>query len=111
MGSKRSHEGYYMVDHRQSPGLPDQMMPPGMPPRSGQGIFEAPTFTCSHCPNVVLVNPKRNRPRGYCRKCDHYLCDSCEAVKAMNGGECNPYKKQMDELLEAAVKEQNRGVI
>jgi hypothetical protein len=26
MGSLRSHEGYYMMDHRVSPGVPDELV-------------------------------------------------------------------------------------
>ena len=63
MSSKRSQEGYLMIDHSASPGVPDAE---GMPVRSGQGMFEAPTVTCNHCQTVVVVNPMRNRERAWC---------------------------------------------
>ncbi len=103
MKTKRSHEGYFLVDHSESPGIPDQAMPAGMPPRSGQGKFEAPTFTCNHCPRVVMMNPKRNRERAWCRHCDHYICDYCSGILAATGV-CKPYRNFLDELQEAGIE-------
>lgn len=37
--------------------------------------FEVPVQHCMHCKSVVVMNPQRKRPRGHCRKCDHYVCD------------------------------------
>ena len=116
--SKRSHEGEILVDHRNSPGLSEQIIHTAggiprsdakLPAGSGKGVFESATFSCSHCPNVVVIHPLRNRPRGYCRSCDHYICDSCNADKAM-GKECKTYKQQLDEIQEANfLKEQRDG--
>ncbi len=108
--SKRSDEGLLMIDHRNSPGVPDHWMPNAkeMPPRSGQGLFEVPTYTCSHCPQVVVMNPLRRRPRGYCRKCDAYICDRCNGILAATK-ECKPYEQVLDELQEKGLKEQNHG--
>jgi len=106
--SKRSHEGYLLIDHSNSPGLSEEMIYTGsglprsdakVPMKPGAGKFEAATFSCSHCPNVVVVHPLRNRSRGYCKKCDHYICDSCNAKMAINGV-CKPYKQIMDDLQE-----------
>ena len=116
-GSKRRHEGVIIVDHRFSPGLTDETIyktntwsNAKMPIGSGQGMLEMATFSCSHCPNVVYIHPLRNRPRGYCRKCDHYVCDSCEAKRAMDGGMCKTYKQQCDELQELGfLKENSNG--
>ena len=99
MSSKRRFEGYFQVDHRASPGIPDEMMPAGMPARSGQGNFETSTYTCSHCPRIVVLNPMRRRERGYCRKCDKYICDYCTAA-LHETGICLPYKNFLDELQE-----------
>ncbi len=114
--SKRSHEGVIMLDHRYSPGISDQALHNAnktsnakLPIGAGTGMFEAATFSCSHCPNVVYIHPLRNRPRGYCRKCDHYICDSCNAKYAMNFV-CLTYKQQVDALQEANfLKEQANG--
>jgi len=101
MPSKQRFEGYLMVDHRDSPGLTEeQSVAVGRPPNSGRGMFEAPTITCGHCLQVLIVNPLRNRARGYCPKCDSYCCDQCEAVRVVKF-ECNTFAKTMDDTLEA----------
>lgn len=106
--SKRSDEGLLIIDHRASPGVPDHWMPnaTNMPPRSGQGLFEVPTYTCNHCPQIVVMNPLRRRPRAYCRKCDSYICDRCGGILAATK-ECKPYEQVLDEVLEKALKEQD----
>src|SRR5260221_11085445 len=110
MKSKRSHEGYLLIDHRNSPGLTDaETHAGGLPAGSGRGMFEAPTITCSHCQTTLIVNPLRNRERGYCRKCDHYICDQCGVVLAATGI-CKPFKRYVDEQQELADKGQG-GII
>ena len=82
--SKRSFEGQIYVDHRASPGLPaDFARANGLDPALvGEGsLFEAPTYTCPHCGTVVIINQRRTRERSYCKKCDNYLCDNCEAAR------------------------------
>ena len=49
------------------------------------GIVEWALYTCPHCNRVIQKNPRRVRPRGYCAKCDHVVCD----LPACNS-ECNP---------------------
>lgn len=67
-----------MIDHRASPGTAEV----------GEGqLFEAATITCSHCQAVVIISPTRTRPRGYCAKCDHYICDKIECHLR-----CAPFK-------------------
>ena len=103
--SKRSHEGEILIDHRFTPGLPDALVnAQGLPPGAGQGVFEAPTYTCSHCQRVVVINPLRNRERAYCRKCDHYICDGCGGIMKATGV-CRTYKQLMDEVQEAGLRE------
>lgn len=103
MSSLRSHEGYFLADHRDSPGVPDAIVvAEGMPVGAGRGLFEAPTYTCSHCQAIVILNPKRNRDRAYCRGCDHYICDRCGAERARTGI-CKPFKQLIDETLNAAL--------
>lgn len=98
MISKRSQEGYLLVDNRGGPGLTDEQISVStLPLGAGRGLFEAPTFTCSHCTRVVVLNPLRTRDRGYCGKCDHYVCDQCEAAR-VSTGECKTFKQYMDEL-------------
>lgn len=42
---------------------------------AGGTLQEFKTVACSHCNAIVVLNPARTRPREYCRKCDHYVCD------------------------------------
>lgn len=104
MTSKRSHEGYLLLDNRNGMGVPDAMLQEhGLPPGAGRGLFEAPTYTCSHCQTVVILNPMRNRERAYCSSCDHYLCDGCGAARAVQGGgRCKTFKQLIDEVQAAA---------
>lgn len=75
MSSLKRHDGEVMIDNRANGGAPV----PGM---GNVRFLEVPTITCSHCAGVWVVNPDRDRPRNYCRKCDRYICDSCGAVAA-----------------------------
>ena len=85
--SKRSHEGYLQVDHR----------------ACGGAMVESATITCSHCQRIVVLNPDRSRSRGFCPKCDHYICDTCEEDRVLTGI-CKPFKEVIDETLERAVR-------
>jgi hypothetical protein len=112
--SKRSHEGYLLIDNRNNPGLSDELaQQAGLPPGAGRGMVELPTITCSHCQQVLIVNRQRTRERAYCRKCDHYICDPCGAALSQTGI-CRPFKQIVDEAQEqAALAEQRtqRGLI
>lgn len=104
MKSKREHEGYYMTDNRQTPAIADSVvLKHGLPAGAGRGLFESSTFTCHHCQKVVVNDPKRTRPRSWCKKCDHYICDGCGAQLFMTGV-CRPFKKVIEEAYEAAIK-------
>jgi hypothetical protein len=103
MTSKRSQEGYLLIDNRGGPGFSDQIgQAANLPPGAGRGQFEAPTYTCSHCQTVVVLNPMRNRERAYCPKCDHYICDTCGTIRALNGGQCKTFRQVIEEVQEAA---------
>lgn len=98
MPTKPRREGYLLIDHRNSPGVdPELIRASGKAaPIVGPGqIFESPTITCCHCGVGVILNPNRTRPRGYCRSCDQYVCDSpvCSA-------ECKPFIKTLDIMQE-----------
>jgi len=110
MNSLRGHEGELELDHRDSPGIPGQMMVAhGLPPDAGQGVFRCATFTCSHCQVMVAVNPKRNRERYYCRGCDHLLCDACGILRA-NGEPCITMNQKIEAFLEATVRAEQAGL-
>lgn len=97
-----------MLDHRQGPGMPDELMiKAGLPAGAGRGLFEAPTYTCSHCQAIVVLNPLRRRERAWCRHCDHYICDGCGLSLAQTGI-CRPLKRVIAELIEAADRGQPR---
>ncbi len=102
MTSKRDLEGYFMMDHRHANPVPDHLLrAAGLPANAGRGLFEAPSYTCSHCQRQVIVNPDRSRERAYCRGCDHYICDECGARRALTL-ECKTFKQIVDEVLTAA---------
>jgi hypothetical protein len=104
--TKRQHEGFLLIDNRDSPGISDeQARAAGYPVGVGRGLFEAATITCSHCHRVVILNPDRTRARAWCAKCDHYLCDTCGVVYAQTAGDCQPLDKIMDHLQEQALRE------
>lgn len=94
----RDLEGYFMMDHRQTAPVADELVhAAGLPIGAGRGLFEAPTYTCSHCNRVVVMNPNRTRERAYCKGCDHYICDECGARRAATGV-CKTMAQVMDEL-------------
>lgn len=102
MKSLKSLAGEYTIDNRGTPGLPDALLiAQGLPLAAGRGLFEEECYTCSHCERVVVTNRQRTRPRGYCKKCDHVICDGCEAKYVASAHECVPYKAQVEEFLNA----------
>ena len=104
--NQRDKEGYFLLDHSQTEGMSDELIvASGLPPGAGQGLFEAPTYTCSHCSSVVVLNPKRNRERAFCRGCDHYICDACGVIKAQNGI-CRTMKQIIEEEMARVEKRQ-----
>ena len=91
-----------LVDNRNGPGVDDAtMVALGYPVGAGRGMYESATYTCSHCNAVVVIEPRRTRERGYCRKCSQRICDSCEALKAQNF-ECLTVKELADIVQESA---------
>lgn len=100
----RSFEGYFLMDHRNSPGVPDSVVvSQGLTPGAGQGIFESATFTCPYCERVVVMNPDRSRPRNFDKKTNHLICDGCEALR-VSGVEMKTMKQLADEMLNEAAK-------
>ena len=71
MSSKKRLEGYFLRDERLAYGR--------------DAILETWSLTCAHCNRVVVVLPDatraklglppRSHPRGWCAKCDAYVCD------------------------------------
>lgn len=98
--SKRSLEGYLMIDHRNSPGVTPEEAAGFGPAVPGGQLYESATNTCGHCMCEVVLNPQRTRERGYCPKCDQYLCDACEYVRAQTF-QCEDYDRKLDDLQRA----------
>lgn len=96
--SKRSLEGVLLIDNRAAPPVPSFG---GTPAIAGGATFESACVTCSHCHRQVVLNPDRSRERGYCPKCDKYVCDTCESVRAKTG-DCVPFNAFLDRMQEQA---------
>lgn len=84
MKSLTRHFGWLMLDHSASPGIPAETaralgLDPALVAEGQKAEFD--TVSCSHCGGHVLKNPKRVRPRGYCKTCDHYICDGCDYLR------------------------------
>ena len=94
--TQRQREGYLLIDHRAGEGVGEAL--------AGGKVSEWPTYTCSHCQRIVVINPDRKRDRGYCPKCDHLVCDHCEGARVQSGGACRPFEQIADEALERAIK-------
>src|SRR3954462_8785911 len=94
------HHGYLLIDNSNSPGVPQDMLA-GFPrrvlgaPEEGT-VFEADTWTCSHCQGQVVASVARTRPREICFSCMQVVCDRCKAIAEIEG--CRPFKKLIDDL-------------
>lgn len=98
-----------MVDHRASPGLPENIARlAGYDPKlCGEGqLYEADTVTCSHCKAVVVLNPMRTRERAKCFECDnkegHYICDGCDFLRRQPDYVHAPFTKFIDDHMAVA---------
>lgn len=100
--SLKSHEGVIIVDNRDVGAMPFN---------NNQAMQEIPAYTCSHCHRVVVLHPTRQRERAFCGKCNHRICDECEARRVAAGGECKTMNQIIEETQENAVKEQQQGLI
>lgn len=105
MRTQKSREGYVMIDHRASPGLPaDVARAQGLDPGLvGEGkLFECASLTCKHCKCSVVKNPLRTRARPHCYECDHYICDLCHFETTLPGYVHAPYEKKVDDAMRQA---------
>ncbi len=103
--------GFLEIDHRESPGLTpaDVAHVPGAI-AVGQGEhFETDVYQCSHCQRTVVLRAAAGKmgERGYCQKCDRYICNSCERTRVASGGLCVPFKAVLDQA--AAISEKFVG--
>lgn len=100
--------GYLMIDHRASPGLPEDIArAAGLDPalcKEGK-IFEAASLTCAHCKVAVVKNPLRVRERATCSKCSyHYICDFCAEETCRPDYSHLPFEKKADMAMNFAEK-------
>jgi hypothetical protein len=102
---QRKQQGYLLVDHRFSPGLPEDVaLASGYDPKlAGEGkLFEADTLTCAHCKTAVIKNPLRTRERAHCHKCNfHYVCDICAAAMLASDYTHLPFEGQVEAHVNA----------
>lgn len=92
-------EGYLFLDHRASPGLPENMAK-RIGGEAGSKLIEAATLTCCHCKTAVIKNPFRQRERASCPKCSYkYLCDFCAAKAREPDYVHMPMEKVVDLVL------------
>ena len=96
-----THLGYLMIDHRDSPGVPDELVRQiraetgkDIPFAPGGVLTEADTYSCPHCQAVVIKNPLRTRPRNVCRKCMSVVCDTPSCIL-----ECTPFQQLLDKFM------------
>ena len=103
--SLRQGAGYLQIDHTNSPGLTpaDVACLPGTVAVGAGEVYERDTLQCTHCQRMIKLHPLRTRDRGYCPKCDHYICDPCEEIRK-NSGACVPMAKVFDRVQAHAEK-------
>ena len=110
MQTKRRHEGYVLIDNRESPGVTASFVQQngqkgvGVPVVTKGKMLEASTITCAHCQRGVILNPQRAHEREWCSYCDHYLCDNCGLIKKVEG-QCRNLNQLLDKLQERAFKD------
>lgn len=102
--SKRSHEGYLLIDHTASPGTgslaaSQSALQKSVPIVAEGKKLEASIITCSHCQRGVILNPQRAHVREWCSGCNHYICDSCSLIRKIDG-QCRSMKVLLDKLQE-----------
>ena len=104
MKSKRSHEGYLLIDHTASPGTTTALAHGAgkVVPVVPEGTkLEASIITCAHCQRGVILNPQRSHDREWCWGCNHYLCDNCGLIRKIDG-QCRSMRALLDRLQELA---------
>lgn len=100
MNPKTSREGYLLIDHRAGPGMPAGFIEQSGIPARGGSMVEMATLTCAHCRGLSIKNPWRQRERGYCAKCDAYICDSCVAIAREPDYQHLPFSRVIDLVKE-----------
>jgi hypothetical protein len=115
--------GYLMVDHSNSPGLPEDIArQSGYNPalcKEGKR-FEADTLKCAHCAVSVLKSPMRDTtkmPRNKCPKCRdsagdaRYICDVCAFRMTLPDYIHVSYQKYIDVCYDASANGKSPNVL
>lgn len=97
MRSRPLREGYLLVDHRNSPGVPEKGIEAG-------SIHEHQTLTCGHCQSLVVLNPERTRDRSWCYNCNEYICDGCSYKAHEHNEPCSSFAKRIDNQAELIIQ-------
>lgn len=106
--SLRAGGGFLEIDHRDSPGLtPADVahMPNALAVPGGQH-YETDVYHCSHCQRMVVLRAVAGKivDRGYCPKCNHYVCNSCEKMRVATAGLCVPFLARLEKAASIAEK-------
>ncbi len=101
-------EGYLLIDHQASPGIPEDVAEVlGMDPslvREGK-VLEAATLTCAHCKGAVVKNLWRVRERASCMKCrGKYICDACALEARLPDYNHAPFEQKVDVMKDLEAK-------
>lgn len=95
-------EGELLIDHRNSPGVPMELLAAsGLPLEAGRGIYEGPIYTCNHCQAgvTVVVTAFGGREKRYvCSGCRKVICPQCAEEKTRTGM-CVTFEQKVDLLL------------
>lgn len=107
--SLRTGANYLLIDHRDSPGIDSNMfahLPEHQRPLPVEGgkVWEEDTYSCNHCARTVYLRAITQplSDRGYCPKCDKYICKFCTKTYDATGV-CNPLAKQFETVFNAAL--------
>lgn len=101
MRSKRSDEGYVLIDHRNSPGVSKEFIIANNlnAPAVGAGqVFESAVVVCHSCGSDIILNPNRSRAREWCMEHDAYMCDRCALMRRLTGS-CVPLWKKIEQIF------------
>lgn len=112
----RKQMGYLMIDHRASPGLPEDIARSvGYDPKfCGEGkVYEVDTLTCAHCKNAVVPNMFRTRERARCFECEakggKYICDVCAFKASQPGYVHTPFAKTIENVIKQELMQSSMG--
>lgn len=114
MSIMKQQKGYLFVDHRASPGIPeDKARRMGYDPKfvcEGK-LYEADMLHCAHCNAPKRLTPGRPEELEYCILCNaDYICDPCAVEKLKPDYVHTPFKKIVDLVKAGEVTVQSLGV-